>query len=558
MTAQKLRDNRPTLIILAIFVIWSAVFIYQISFIAVDGKWYVNLFDDAMISMRYAWNLAHGLGLVWNPGEYVEGYTNLLMTLLMSVVIFIVDDKRLAVLLVNISGIFIMMGIAVVTARIAGHLSRGEPESQRKKLRILTLVCVLFYYPLLYWSLMGMETGLVTLFILLGLQAALQFVSRPNKRVLFFGSFFLGLAYLTRPDAFIAAGLIFLFLIYEIFRLNLVRRYLWPLLSAGGTYALFIAGQQIFRWNYYGEWVPNTYVLKATGMPLLFRISDGVTYLIPFLQSTMIALVLMIVSLLVKPQRQKLLLMAITIAYLGYQIWVGGDAFPPYWRIIAPVMPLVLAMCIQGVIYLAENLLNTNVFRRSPSLSSAGSRARFAGLVVSLVTATIFLSVNAFFVREILFLIKPHEAEKNEYHVNTAIALNHLTTAEATVGVSSAGIVPFYTDDRVAVDFLGKSDKHIANLPPDLTGGARYGDIFSLPGHNKYDLDYSIKTLQPTYIQITGWGGQNITAWVKAHYAIIDYKGVQLYLRKDSEAVLWEKIEALQQQHSEDLKVSDP
>ncbi len=36
------------------FLIWSAAFIYRSSFIAVDGKRYVCLFDDAMISMRYA------------------------------------------------------------------------------------------------------------------------------------------------------------------------------------------------------------------------------------------------------------------------------------------------------------------------------------------------------------------------------------------------------------------------------------------------------------------------------------------------------------------------
>ena len=32
--------------------------------------------DDAYISFRYARNLIEGHGLVWNPGEYVEGYTN--------------------------------------------------------------------------------------------------------------------------------------------------------------------------------------------------------------------------------------------------------------------------------------------------------------------------------------------------------------------------------------------------------------------------------------------------------------------------------------------------
>ena len=37
--------------------------------------------DDAFISYRYARNLVEGSGLVYNPGERVEGYTNLLWTL---------------------------------------------------------------------------------------------------------------------------------------------------------------------------------------------------------------------------------------------------------------------------------------------------------------------------------------------------------------------------------------------------------------------------------------------------------------------------------------------
>ena len=40
--------------------------------------------DDAFISLRYAANLVAGDGLVYNVGEYVEGYTNLLWTLLIA------------------------------------------------------------------------------------------------------------------------------------------------------------------------------------------------------------------------------------------------------------------------------------------------------------------------------------------------------------------------------------------------------------------------------------------------------------------------------------------
>src|SRR5262245_52276707 len=40
--------------------------------------------DDAYISYRYASNLADGVGLVWNPGEHVEGYSNFAWTALLA------------------------------------------------------------------------------------------------------------------------------------------------------------------------------------------------------------------------------------------------------------------------------------------------------------------------------------------------------------------------------------------------------------------------------------------------------------------------------------------
>ena len=69
-------------------------------------------FDDAMISMRYAWNLSHGLGLIWNVGERVAGYSNLLMTLLHGNS-YCILDKSHAVLSVQIAGVGFMLGVRI-------------------------------------------------------------------------------------------------------------------------------------------------------------------------------------------------------------------------------------------------------------------------------------------------------------------------------------------------------------------------------------------------------------------------------------------------------------
>ena len=48
------------------------------------AAWGAWLCDDSFISLRYAENLVAGNGLVYNAGEFVEGYTNLLWTLLLA------------------------------------------------------------------------------------------------------------------------------------------------------------------------------------------------------------------------------------------------------------------------------------------------------------------------------------------------------------------------------------------------------------------------------------------------------------------------------------------
>ena len=72
--------------VVGLFLAYAGFFIYRTSF-TVAGERYFSLFDDGMISMRYARHLAHGSGLVWNPGgQRVEGFTNPLWTLYMAAI----------------------------------------------------------------------------------------------------------------------------------------------------------------------------------------------------------------------------------------------------------------------------------------------------------------------------------------------------------------------------------------------------------------------------------------------------------------------------------------
>ena len=46
-------------------------------------------FEDSYITYRYAENLSRGMGLVYNPGEVVEGFTSFAWTLLLAAVTWV-------------------------------------------------------------------------------------------------------------------------------------------------------------------------------------------------------------------------------------------------------------------------------------------------------------------------------------------------------------------------------------------------------------------------------------------------------------------------------------
>ena len=524
------------------FVVYCTAFIYRSSFFAIDGKRYFCLFDDAMISMRYAWNFSHGLGLVWNQGEYIQGYTNLLMTLLMSVATLIFE-KSLAVLSIQILGMGFVLAIAFVTMRISNHIFQQDNQCQ-SLCKVLSFLCALSYYPLVYWSLMGMETGLLTLLLLLGISCAFSYTSSNNTSYLFRVAGFFGLAYLTRNDSVIFAILVWTYIAWEIFvpTTKIHRKSLMSLLIAISVYLVFVVGQSVFQYLYYGEMLPNTYTLKLTGISLIERIINGVGFVTPFLIRTAFILFLSSMELFFAFQRRKLLLISIVFAAIGYEIYVGGDPWI-YWRMMSPTIPLLTILFISAINGIVLAISSTQAFRiyffRKPLFPD-----KFITqiLVISL-TLIGLLITNAQFMSYIPLLTKPWETRANEKHVNVAVALNQLTTSDATIGVYAAGSIPYFSN-RKAIDFLGKSDRYIAQLPPDLSGAVAWSGMNSVPGHNKYDLNYSIKTLQPTFVENFQWGAQDLSQWAETHYVKVEYNGISLFLLKDSPSVYWNKVKA--------------
>ncbi len=88
-------------------------------------RYYPFLADDALISLRYARNFVDGLGLVWNAGERVEGYSNLSWILLCSALHALgVDLVTAARGLGAACGALLVLALAFLSGDSASMLSR--------------------------------------------------------------------------------------------------------------------------------------------------------------------------------------------------------------------------------------------------------------------------------------------------------------------------------------------------------------------------------------------------------------------------------------------------
>jgi len=245
-----MRHFRALLAVTLLAALFYGVFIARTAF-SIESELRFTLIDDAMISMRYARNLADGYGLVWNPGgEAVEGYTNPLWTVFMAGVHLLPIPERLVSLPVMILGALLLLAITLMSFQLAG---------------IWGAVLLACYFPLVFWTLRGMETGPVVFLLLLSVVAA-----NEQKHPFLLG--ILGaLAYLTRVDSLLPWTAILLFSVRQTEPGGRTK----PLYAAVLLVLVTVLVHTVWRLWFYSDWLPNTYYLKVGGVGIAERILCG-------------------------------------------------------------------------------------------------------------------------------------------------------------------------------------------------------------------------------------------------------------------------------------------
>jgi arabinofuranosyltransferase len=509
------------------------LFILRTGFM-VDGEWYFTLFDDAMISMRYAHNLAQGHGLVWNPGEPpVEGYTNLLWTLWMAAVHELRVPLSKTSLAMMISGALLLL----VQLRIVAATARNLTGVRRSWAGLFAVLLTAFSFSLVYWTLRGMEVGLLACLTSGATLLALRFQDERRPALLAGLGLCLACLVLTRDDAITIAAVLAVYAV----AMAPGRR----ALAAGVLLAALALPKGLhlaFRWSLYGDLLPNTYYLKLGGSSLADRISRGLLtfgsvatqHLFPLLAAG--GLLLLGLRHRREPALQsKLLLLAALVAgQSAYSIYVGGDAWE-YMRManryVAVALPALALLAGIGLERLgqaggpeprrlalalavgvaagglwnvgekhAEGLVSPRDLAWGAALAGGGAlaalvawkwRAAGGGTDRARIAWALALCALVNGKGTLQWAVdNAYELPMNVQMTRVGLLIRDSTDPSARVAVIAAGSTPYFSE-RPTVDVLGKCDGRIARMPRRREFN---------PGHDKIDFAYSFGKLRPDIV----------------------------------------------------------
>lgn len=499
-----------------------------------QDSWFFTLFDDAMISMTYARTLVETGDFVWFPGaERVQGFTNLLWTLYMAFLHSLGLSGTKISAVISLTSILCLIGSSIICARL---ISKVIPEEKDKKLWAFQVAAIIpLLYPLVFWSLRGMEVGLLCFLALVTLMLSLKYENQENQgkhKLLFAGALISSVTgILIRLDF---APLIFVILVTQ-FLLSNKKKHMLLLTLTHLSFIIFAALAVLaFQFLYYGDLVPNTYRLKVEGYTTFDRVLNG---LLTIRNVAVIIFLVVVSGFIALKNKNKLInktILIVSSAFLtscAYSIWVGGDAWEVSRmanRYVSVTLPLAIVSIMLGAYQffnqsiLKIKYLNVKIFfvliwiiYLTIFIPSYGSKTQLLSLsLIAVVAFLCYQLCNQYRKRHIysshhqlifffllLTLVSGWSASswilydgmhvKDDFKMyQQGVYLEKITTEKAIIATVWAG-TPAYYSKRSMIDLLGKSDREIASRKP-------IGKIY--PGHNKWDYNYSIGLLRPDVI----------------------------------------------------------
>ncbi len=429
--------------------------------------------DDAYITLRYSKHLADGLGPNWNSEGRVEGYTSFLWMVLPAALnklgLDLVTGLRFLAWGSLLATLFIVYRIWKLWAdEDDGHSAIDSPV-----LLAAVLLAVAITDGIAYWGFSGMETPLFMFLLTTGAYLYLlerRGAAQPWSAVVF------AAAAMTRPEGMIAAAVTAAFTLVDAAGMANRRRALLRVVSWGSLFVLIYGSYFLWRYDYYGELLPNTFYAKAD--PTRAVVARGFDYVRTAALTYHLLPLLAGVAVLFTRRRLRqdaAYLVVLIVAMLTGVAVEGGDSFG-HGRFIAPLLPLLYVGGLAGLAMLLQRL------PLQPKQSA--------------LVATVVLGIAG------LMLLReshnPFLADVREDHADRRVLglwLGKYTPPDYTIAAFAVGSIAYHSD-RNMLDLLGINDAVIAHSDvPDFGTG--------IAGHEKYNVDYVLDDVRPEII-VTG------------------------------------------------------
>jgi arabinofuranosyltransferase len=426
----------------------------SVAVVAWFGAMAVYQVDDAYIVYRYASNLAHGEGFVFNPGERVEGVTCFLWAVALApFALARIPLPVAAPILTAMAGLGIVALVPGLSARLAGK-ERADGWGY-------AAAGLLAAHPsFAYWSVGGLETVPYALLLLLALrdQIAEQGIApacapRSGRR----SAWWAGVAGLVRPETpLVALGLLAGRLADGPGRGR--RGKSRDLLLWAGAVALFLVPFLLFRRLYFDDWLPNTYYAK-TGRGLGGSLQAGRLYSLAFLASlapgfgsatepaVWIGVGILIALLAYGLPRPGLRSAALLTAAVGAAVLLEGGDWMFLHRFWVPALPPLV-------------LLLAAAARSAASAAPALRRAAAAGLAL-LAASFVVAGLRE---RDGPNGLRTNAAGYRFAHHRVAAFLRERGVPGDTVALMDVGIIGYESGLRV-LDISGLTDPRVARAP---------------------------------------------------------------------------------------------
>ncbi|MGB3411270.1 MAG: hypothetical protein WBA45_08720 [Microthrixaceae bacterium] len=412
--------------------------------------------DDSFISLRYARNFVEGHGLVYNPGDNVEGYTNFLWTMLMAIPLKLGRDP---VLFGHLIGVASMCVTLLATIRIATRIFDSKLLGNFTALILLTNLTFIAY------ATGGLETQLQTALIMcvwgLAIPTLLSPLNTWQSRTpplrtvdLLLLSVAAGLAILTRLDSVLIIVVPAIAVFWVVLRAR--KHLLVNLIALVVPVLILVVPWTVWRLDTYGSLIPNTAVAKEN--TLRVSLLQGMSFLFFFIVLNL--LFVFVPTAVVRGRevlvRRPFVAVSATLGlWILYLLKVGADFME--FRFMVAVLPL-LSLVLVGLICRTRSEVLKKVLVSS---LVAGLVVHFAvlGATGGIANLDTIPDLNDYVANPMSGEIVMGKELRTVLHGSEAAELPG--SGSAIIASSAAGAIPYFARLR-AIDPLGLNDRWTA------------------------------------------------------------------------------------------------